>query len=180
VTEEIARRLDCPVMRTPVGEINVVECMIAENAVLGGEGNGGVIDPRVGYVRDSFVAMAMVLDLLSSTGAKLSELAQELPKYAMIKQQYPLGKSGDGRSSGPTSASPVDGLWDRIAAACSDADADRRDGLRLDWEDRWVHIRSSNTEPIVRVIAEAAEPAQARELADRIGGWVGEMGERQR
>ena len=91
MTEDLGRHLGCPVMR-PVGEINVVERMIAENALLGGEGNGGVIDPRVGFVRDSFVAMAMVLDLLASTGEKLSELVRKLPRYAMIKDQYPLGK----------------------------------------------------------------------------------------
>ena len=78
------------------------------------------------------------------------------------------GKDADG------SASPaaVAGLWDRIEAAYTPARADRRDGLRLDWDDRWVHIRASNTEPIVRVIAEAAEPALARELASEIGRWV--------
>ncbi len=92
--------------------------MIAENALLGGEGNGGVIDPRVGFVRDSFVAMAMVLDLLASTGEKLSELVRKLPRYAMIKDQYPLGKCRHDGSMGTPGASPVAGLWDRIAAEC--------------------------------------------------------------
>ena len=170
VAEELARRLDCPVLRTPVGEINVVERMLAERALLGGEGNGGVIDPRVGYVRDSFVAMAMVLDLLAATGEPLSHLVRELPRYAMIKDQYPV-RQGPDHGPGPRG---VTGLWDRIAAACPDASADRRDGLRLDWEDRWVHVRASNTEPIVRVIAEAALAPVARELADRIGHWVQE------
>ena len=78
VTEELARRLGCPVHRTPVGEIHVVERMRAESAVLGGEGNGGVIDPRVGFVRDSFVAMALVLDLLAETGEPLSRLVDRL------------------------------------------------------------------------------------------------------
>ncbi len=177
VTEELARRMDCPVLRTPVGEINVVERMLAENALLGGEGNGGVIDPRVGYVRDSFVAMAMVLDLLAATGETLSRLVCELPHYAMIKDQYPVDQSRDDGAAGPTRSSAVASLWDRIAAACPEASADRRDGLRLDWEDRWVHVRASNTEPIVRVIAEAAEVSLARELADRIGHWVHESAE---
>jgi phosphomannomutase len=140
--------------------------------VLGGEGNGGVIDPRVGYVRDSFVAMALVLDLLAATGEPLSRLVSKLPQYAMIKDQYPLAKSRDNGSTGPAGAPGVAELWDRIAAACPDARADRRDGLRLDWDDRWVHVRASNTEPIVRVIAEAALAPLARELADRIGRWV--------
>ena len=96
----------------------------------------------------------------------------------MIKDQYPLAQERRQRVDRPGS-SAVAGLWDRIAAACPDASADRRDGLRLDWEDRWVHIRASNTEPIVRVIAEAAEAAVARELADRIGRWVDECAEGQ-
>jgi phosphomannomutase len=177
VTEELARRAECAVMRTPVGEINVVERMLEENALLGGEGNGGVIDPRVGYVRDSFVAMAMVLDLMATTGETLSCLVSKLPQYAMIKDQYPIGQGRDGKSAGPPGSSAVGGLWDRIAAACPEASADRRDGLRLDWENRWVHVRASNTEPIVRVIAEAAEAKLARELADRIGRWVHESAE---
>jgi phosphomannomutase len=147
--------------------------MLTESAVLGGEGNGGVIDPRVGYVRDSFVGMAMVLDLLAATGKPLSHLVDGLPRYAMVKHQYPLVSGSDGRPGDKGVAA----LWDRIAAACPDARADRRDGLRLDWDDCWVHVRASNTEPIVRVIAEAALPQQARELADRIGRWVGTASE---
>jgi len=172
VTEDLARRRGCPVFRTPVGEINVVERMLTENAVLGGEGNGGVIDPRVGYVRDSFVGMAMILDLLAASGQPLSHLVDGLPRYAMVKDQYPLGKTPDAGPEVRGGATGISALWDRVAAACPEARADRRDGLRLDWDDRWVHVRASNTEPIVRVIAEAALPALARELADRIGRWV--------
>ena len=91
----------------------------------------------------------------------------------MIKDQYPMAERGNGSAG----SSDVAGLWDRIAAACPDANADRRDGLRLDWDDRWVHIRASNTEPIVRVIAEALKPPVARELADRVGRWVNESRE---
>jgi phosphomannomutase len=167
VSEDLARARGCPVFRTPVGEINVVETMLAERAVLGGEGNGGVIDPRVGYVRDSFVAIAVVLDLMAVTGATVSQLVAGLPRYAMVKDQYPL-ESPDG-AAGPAA---VAALWDRIEAAYAPARADRRDGLRLDWDDRWVHIRASNTEPIVRVIAEAAVPSVARELASQVGRWV--------
>ena len=165
VGEELARRLGSAVHRTPVGEIHVVERMRAESAVLGGEGNGGVIDPRVGFVRDSYVAMALVLDLLAATGEPLSRLVAGLPSFAMVKNQFPLmGPAHDGAG--------VDALWDRITTAYPEAKADRRDGLRLDWPDRWVHVRSSNTEPIVRVIAEAAEDGEARALASAIGRWV--------
>ncbi len=164
VSEELAYRLGATVHRTPVGEIHVVERMRAESAVIGGEGNGGVIDPRVGYVRDSFVAMALVLDLLATSGQPLSQLVAELPRFAMVKDQYPLKPAARERG--------VAALWDQITAAYPEAAADRRDGLRLDWADRWVHVRSSNTEPVVRVIAEAAELAEARALADQIGRWV--------
>jgi phosphomannomutase len=164
VSEELARRRGAVVHRTPVGEIHVVERMRAESAVMGGEGNGGVIDPRVGFVRDSFVAMALVLDLLAATGARLSGLVSELPRWAMIKDQYPLRPAA--REQG------IAALWDQITAEFPEATADRRDGLRLDWDDRWVHVRSSNTEPIVRVIAEAADAGDARALADQIGRRV--------
>lgn len=170
VTEDLAVRSGCPVHRTPVGEIHVVERMRAEGAVLGGEGNGGVIDPRVGFVRDSFVAMALVLDLLAQTEEPLSRLVDRLPKYAMVKDQYPLQRPPGGGDA------TIASLWDRITAAHPEARADRRDGLRLDWPDRWVHVRSSNTEPIVRVIAEASDPDAARTLADQIGRWVTEGG----
>ncbi len=166
VTEAIARELGCAVHRTAVGEINVVERMRAEGAILGGEGNGGVIDPRVGFVRDSFVAMAAVLDLLAATGEPLSQLMARLPRFVMVKHQYPL--------SGPTGSGEIGLLWDRISEAYPEASADRRDGLRLDWPspERWVHVRASNTEPIVRVIAEAADAAGAEALAREVGRWV--------
>jgi len=160
VTEVLASRLGCPVHRTPVGEIHVVEQMRAVGAVLGGEGNGGVIDPRVGFVRDSFVAMALVLDLLAEADEPLSRLVDRLPRYAMVKQRYPLiHPAGDGHAD----------LFDRIAEAYPDANFDRRDGLRLDWPDRWAHVRASNTEPIVRVIAEAEDSARAQDLARSLG-----------
>ncbi len=160
VTEDIATRLGCEVHRTPVGEIHVVEKMRSVGAILGGEGNGGVIDPRIGFVRDSFVGMAMVLDLLAASPEPLSQLVDRLPRYAMLKRQFPLG------AGAPTE------LFDQLVDAFPDAQADRRDGLRLDWPDRWVHVRASNTEPIVRVIAESAELHISTQLADQIGTWV--------
>jgi phosphomannomutase len=165
VTEELARGLGCPVVRTPVGEINVVEAMVAEDAVLGGEGNGGVIDPRVGLVRDSFVGMALVLDLLASAEHRLSHWVESLPRFVMVKEQYPV------QPVGGTPRDPSE-LWDVIARAYPNGRADRRDGLRLDWDDRWVHVRASNTEPIVRVIAEATSIVQARGLAEDVGKLV--------
>jgi phosphomannomutase len=172
VTEDLARRRHCPVFRTPVGEINVVERMIAEDALFGGEGNGGVIDPRIGFVRDSFAGMAQVLDLMAASGESVSRLVAELPRYTMIKDQYPIRMAGSEVPDQSGGSADVSALWDRIATGFPDARVDRRDGLRLEWDDRWVHIRASNTEPIVRVIAESVEPAEARDLTRRIGRWV--------
>ncbi len=171
-TEDLAGRFGCPVIRTPVGEIHVVEAIRGVNAAIGGEGNGGVIDPRVGFVRDSFVAMALVLDLMAHTGEPVSSLVAALPRYSMVKDQYPRPEA--------TGATPFDpsGLFDRIAATYPEAEADRRDGLRLDWADRrWAHVRVSNTEPIVRVITEALDHATARTLADKLGQVVAARGE---
>ncbi len=165
-TERLALERGSPVHRTPVGEINVVERMIGEEALLGGEGNGGVIDPRVGYVRDSFVAMALILELMAKTRAPLSHLVATLPRFSMVKDQYPIPATGTG------GASIVSHLQEGIAADFADARVDLRDGLRLTWDDRWVHVRVSNTEPIVRVIAEAPEASEARELSGRIGQWL--------
>lgn len=164
-TEDLAKARGCSVIRTPVGEINVVEAILAHKALIGGEGNGGVIDPRVGLVRDSFMGMALVLDLLASADRPLSSWVAEIPAYAMIKDQYPL-------TAGAAGPDGLARLWDRIAAAWPDAAADRRDGLRLAWDDRWVHVRASNTEPIARVIAEARSRDQARALADEVGRWM--------
>ncbi len=144
--------------------------MLNENAVLGGEGNGGVIDPRVGYVRDSFVAMALVLDLLAATGAAVVPARGELTPVCDGQGPVPTGDGRTARQTGHQTMSSHSGTGSRRRSRRRVAD--RRDGLRLDWNDRWVHIRASNTEPIVRVIAESADPSQARELADRIGRWV--------
>ncbi len=159
VTQQVALEHGCPVWRTPVGEINVVERMLATDAVLGGEGNGGVIDPRVGLVRDSFAGMALVLDLMAARAEPISRLAEQLPSFAMIKDKIPLPASG---------RDAVAAALERVASAFPDQYADRQDGVRIDWPDRWVHVRGSNTEPIVRVIAEAPEPDAARALVTQI------------
>lgn len=151
-TADVAARHGCEFFRSHVGEANVVAKMREVQATLGGEGNGGVIEPAVGYVRDSFVAMAYVLDGLASGKRKLSEWVDSLPQYAIVKDKLTCSA-------------------DRVEAACAalrktycDATATEGDGLRLDWPDRWVQVRASNTEPILRVIAEAPDNAVARKL----------------
>ncbi len=157
VVEDIAARFHSPCHRSAVGEANVADRMNQVGAILGGEGNGGVIDPRVGLVRDPFVGMAMVLNLMAETGRKLSELVAELPTYHIVKDRYSVERDR------------LPKLFEALLARWPEARANPLDGLRLDWADRWVHVRPSNTEPIVRVIAEAPREETARELCRQVG-----------
>jgi phosphomannomutase len=156
VIEDIAQRRGSTVERAPVGEANVVERMLSIGAVIGGEGNGGVIDPRVGLVRDPFVGMAMMLNLLAETGKSLSTLVAEMPEYYIVKEKLQV-----------TPANLL-ALYNGLTQQWPDAKANRADGLRLEWVDRWVHVRPSNTEPLVRVIAEAPRREDAQELCSKV------------
>jgi phosphomannomutase len=156
VTEDVAARFGCRCERSAVGEANVADRMIELGAVIGGEGNGGVIDPRVGYVRDPFIGMGLILNLMAETGKRLSELVGELPVYHIVKDKYTVSREGLLR------------LFDTLAARWPDARPNRLDGLRLDWPDRWLHVRPSNTEPIVRVIAEAPRAEDAAGLCREV------------
>jgi phosphomannomutase len=153
MSEDLAAKYGVPFFRSKVGEANVVDMMLAHDAVLGGEGNGGVIDPRVGLVRDSFAGMALVLDAMAARNLPVGALADELPQYAIHKSTMTL---------------PADGAPAGLAAVerhFSEATADRLDGLRLDFPSGdWLLIRPSNTEPIVRVIAEARTAGEAQRL----------------
>ena len=157
VVEDIAGRYGVTCHRSAVGEANVVALMNEVGAVIGGEGNGGVIDPRVGWVRDPFIGMALVLNLLADTGKTLSALVSELPAYTIVKDKYTV------------SAQLLPRLYEALSRQWPDVKTNRLDGLRLDWPDRWVHIRPSNTEPIIRVIAEAPSAADAEELCQKVG-----------
>jgi phosphomannomutase len=152
MTEDLAAKYGVPFYRSAVGEANVVDKMLEMNAVFGGEGNGGPIDPRVGIVRDSFVGMALVLQAMATRQKKVSELATELPRYEIVKQTVQL------------SPEKLPSALVNVENRFPDAKADWLDGLRLDWPDRWVIIRGSNTEPIVRVIAEASTTSAAEDL----------------
>jgi phosphomannomutase len=152
VVEDICRRVNAPFHRTAVGEANVVAGMRAANAVIGGEGNGGVIDPRIGWVRDPFVGMAMILNLMAETGQPLSRLAQSLPQSVIVKEKVGLQNLA------------LAAFLDQLQSRWSDAKINRLDGLRLDWPDRWLHVRGSNTEPVVRIIAEAPTEGEARAM----------------
>ncbi len=157
VVEDVAARFGCPFYRSAVGEANVADRMLEVGAVFGGEGNGGVIDPRVGLVRDPFIGMGLILNLMAETGKKLSELVAELPTYHIVKDKYTVTRER------------LPELFAALTKRWPEAKADRTDGLRLDWADRWLHVRPSNTEPIVRVIAEAPRAEDARELCRAAG-----------
>ncbi|MEE3284065.1 MAG: phosphoglucosamine mutase [Planctomycetota bacterium] len=157
VTADIVERYPgSSFFRSHVGEANVVAKMDEVSAVLGGEGNGGVIDPRVGGIRDSFVGMALVLDGLARRERGLADWVDGFPVYEIVKQKVPC---------------PPDRVAmavETLRTAFGDAVVTEGDGLRLDWDDRWVQVRGSNTEPIVRVISEAPDRVVAHELCDAV------------
>ena len=140
---------------------NVADMMIETNATYGGEGNGGPIDPEVGYIRDSFVGMARLLDAMALHGAKIGALADELPSYAIQKTKVTLPRER------------IPAALDTLETAFADADASRMDGLRLDWPTAWLLVRPSNTERIVRIYAEAETAEAAADLCDRATEAIG-------
>jgi phosphomannomutase len=157
MNEDVAKRAGCEFHRSAVGEANVVEKMRAVKAVIGGEGNGGVIDPRVGWVRDPFIGMGLILSLMAEEGKPLSQLVAELPRYAMLKTKFTVSRER------------LPAAFDNLQKRWPDAAKDVQDGLRLDGPDWWLHVRGSNTEPVVRVIAEAPTEAAAKVLCDEAG-----------
>lgn len=161
VTADIAAKYNCPFFRSYVGEAHVCAKMKQELAILGGEGNGGVIDPKVGYVRDSYVSMAYVLAGLAASGQKLSSWSDSLPQYSIVKNKITCPRE------------KVEDACKALESHFDSATASRGDGLRLDWDDRWVQVRASNTEPIIRVIAEAPESEAAEALCESAMQIVG-------
>jgi phosphomannomutase len=157
MSEDLALRHGVHFFRSAVGEANVVDLMRRHGAQFGGEGNGGVIDARVGWVRDSFVGMALTLEAIAERGLAISRLADELPRYEIVKTKVSLPP--ERVAAGLTS----------LARHFHDAQADWLDGLRLDWPGKWLLVRASNTEPIVRAISEAPSEAEARRLCDEAG-----------
>jgi phosphomannomutase len=155
VTEDIAEKHGCQFHRSFVGEAHVCAKMRAVHAALGGEGNGGVIEPSVGYVRDSLVSMAYVLAGLTEKQTTLEEWADSLPFYTIVKDKLTCPRESVGVAC------------EALRKAFKDAEARDGDGLRLDWPDRWVQVRASNTEPILRVIAEAPETEDADNLCQQ-------------
>jgi phosphomannomutase len=154
---DVAERAGAELYLAPVGEINVARRMEELGAVIGGEGNGGVILPDVQLTRDAAVAAALVLQLLLEEARPLSEIVASHMAYVIVKDKL------------PRDAGSLEAAYEVLEAQLGADAADRQDGLRLDWpeERRWLHLRPSGTEPILRIIAEAPSEAEARELVEK-------------
>lgn len=149
--DDVAAEFGCKVVRTAVGEVNVAEKMIEIKATAGGEGNGGVIDPRINYGREALTGMALLLQMMLETGKTVSQLAGEIPTYHFVKTKVECSK----RVLAPVLERLANEKADQISTC---------DGVKLDFADGWVHVRASNTEPIVRIYSEARTLKQADEL----------------
>jgi phosphomannomutase len=144
-----------------VGEVNVVELMKKNNAVIGGEGNGGIIYPELHYGRDSLVGVALFLTYLAGQEKTVAELRASYPQYYMSKNKIELTPQID-----------VDAILEAMAGKYANEDISNIDGVKIDFEEEWVHLRKSNTEPIIRIYTEAQTQAKADELAIRIIGEI--------
>ena len=159
--DDIAQAFNCRVIRTKIGEVNVTEAMKKEEAIIGGEGNGGVIFPRINFARDSMVGITLVLHYMALAGSPLSTLVEDLPHYYFVKQTVPCPSSR------------VRSFLNLLKETYSREKMDLTDGLKILRPDSWAHIRPSNTEPIMRIVVEARseEAAQvwAREIIAKMG-----------
>lgn len=152
--EDVASEFECKVYRAPVGEANVVKKMKEVDAIIGGEGSGGVIYPELVYGRDALVGIALTLQHLVEENCKLSELKEKLPNYFIAKKKIDL-----------VNISP-DNIIEQLVNKYSSEKINTEDGVRIDFSDHWVHFRKSNTEPIIRIITEAKEKAEAERLSE--------------
>ena len=156
VLDDIAKQFDCPVFRTKIGEVNVTDGMKLHNAVIGGEGNGGVIYPRINFARDSLVGMALTLHLLAESGKSVSELLETFPRYSIVKEKMEC------------SSQRIPGVLRMLRQEYARFPIDTRDGVKVMLPDGWFLVRGSNTEPIIRVVAEAGSEDRAREIVSDV------------
>jgi len=153
VVEDAAKEFGATVVRAPVGEAHVARKIIELKSVIGGEGNGGVMYPALHVGRDAPVAGALLLGLLARERVTVSELVAQAPRYTIVKAKIPRGPK-------------LEPIYDGLRRGFQDATVDTQDGLRLSWPDRWLHVRPSGTEPIIRLIAEAPSGADAERLIE--------------
>ena len=139
-----------------VGEVNVVEMMKKKNAIIGGEGNGGVILPELHYGRDALVGIALFLTYFAKAKMKMSELKKSFPEYTISKNKLELDNSVN-----------IDHILEKMSKKYKNITQNNIDGLKLDFENGWVHMRKSNTEPIIRIYAESVNSKIANDLGNR-------------
>jgi phosphomannomutase len=150
--DEVAEQFNCPVERTRIGDIHVSRCMKEKGAVIGGEGNGGVILPQIHYARDGIAAIALLLEYLAETKKPISELAGSLPYYCMIKRKL------------KTTGEDFPSLKSRLKKEFPRGRFSFLDGVKVDLGKSWIHIRRSGTEPVIRIITEAKTRREAEGL----------------
>jgi phosphomannomutase len=153
VVEDAAAEGGARFLRAPVGEAHVARMIRDEGALIGGEGNGGVILPALHTGRDAPLGVALILQYLAEVGVPVSQIVAAAPQYRIVKDKVPRGAN-------------LSQIYAALRSRFPDAESDERDGLRLAWPDRWVHVRPSGTEPIIRFIAEAPDDPAARALVD--------------
>lgn len=154
---DITKKHGCTYSAAAVGEVNVVAKMKETGAVIGGEGNGGVIYPELHYGRDALVGVALFLTLMAESKLPVSELKKRYPSYSIVKNKIELTPDID-----------IEALLEKVKESYKNEKITDIDGVKIDFEDGWVHLRKSNTEPIIRIYSEAATPEKANELAERI------------
>ena len=164
---DVTRKHGCEYNAAAVGEVNVVTKMKETGAVIGGEGNGGVIYPAIHYGRDALVGVALFLTMMAKNGRKVTEIKAALPQYAIAKNKIQLTPELD-----------VDAILDEVKVRFKNEEITDIDGVKIDFPDSWVHLRKSNTEPIIRIYSEAATMEQAAALADEIKKIIKEITEK--
>jgi len=154
--EDVTKKFGCPLFLTKIGEVNVTDKMQQANAVIGGEGNGGVIYPAINFARDSLVGIALVLHLLAESGKTITQLLDQFPRYSVVKEKLVC----------PSDKIPA--VLKMLRQEYEKFPLDTRDGVKVTLSDGWFLVRGSNTEPIVRVVAESRSENQAREIVARV------------
>lgn len=157
--DAVAKEHGAKVIRTKVGEVNVAEGMVKNKAEIGGEGNGGVMYPKIGYDRDSLIGMALILESLASSKDNISAMIDALPKYYIVKQKVDCPSKAE-----------ADSLIEKAKIKFYREQLDLTEGVKIIFDNSWVHVRASNTEPVIRVIAEAESEDRAMELIHKVIG----------
>ena len=161
INEDIANKFECDIYYEPTGEINVTEKMEQVGALIGGEGNGGVISLSINKCRDASVGIAYILEALALEDRPIDILADELPKYSLLKEKYQKIDIN------------IEDIEKKLRNIYMGARIDNRDGIRIDFDKKWVLIRKSNTEPILRIFAEAQIESEAKTLIDTVAPICG-------